>query len=72
MRTIELNANELKELLLQGEISLGFASQTLHLFDEGSGLELLMNYLGYGYKPVKVSIDFEYDEDIKFTESECE
>ncbi len=72
MRTIELNAEELKELLHNGEIPFGLACRTIHLFDEGAGLEMLMNYEGYGYRPVKVSIDFEYDENIKFTEDEEE
>lgn len=69
MRTIELTVDELKKLLRNSEISYGLACRTLHLFEEGAGLELIMNYEGYGYRPVKVSIDFEYDEKIKFSES---
>lgn len=70
MKTIELTAKELRELLHYGNISYGLANRTLHLFDEGSGLELIMNWEGMGYKPQKITIDFEYDENINFSESE--
>ena len=70
MRTITLNADELHELLTTGELYLGLASRSIHLFDEGEGLKIEMNYEGDGYKPNKVTIDFEYDENIKFSEDE--
>ncbi|MBR1775955.1 hypothetical protein IJ750_02635 [bacterium] len=70
MRIITINAEELHELLTTGELYLGLASRSIHLFDEGEGLKIEMNYEGDGYKPVNVTFDFEYDENIKFTEDE--
>ena len=70
MRTVKLDAGKIKDLLRQGETDLGLASRTVHLFDEGEGLEIIMNYEGYGYKPISATIDFEYDENIKFTEGD--
>ena len=70
MRTVKLNAGEIKDLLRQSETDLGSASRTVHLFDEGEGLEIIMNYEGYGYKPISATIDFEYDENIRFSEGD--
>lgn len=70
MKNIELTIEEFYELLKNNEIPLFFANRTIHIFKTDNKTEMLMNYEGYGYKAVKISIDFEYDEKIKFTESE--
>ena len=72
MRNIEITAEEFYELLKNNEIPLNFANRTIHIFKSDNNIELIMNYEGYGYKPIKISIDFEYDKNIKFTESEDE
>lgn len=70
MRRIVLEKNGIKELLSEGEVYYGCANKTIQLFDVGNGLELQMNWNGDGYKPMKMIIEFEYDEKIKFTENE--
>lgn len=64
MRTIELRPQDLYLLLKNKEINLGTTSRSLYLSDN----ELVMNYEGYGYRPVKIKIDFQYDEELEFTE----
>lgn len=64
MRTIELRPQDLYLLLKNKEINLGTINRSLYLSDN----ELIMNYEGYGYRPVKIKIDFQYDEELEFTE----
>lgn len=64
MRTIELRPQDLYLLLKNKEINLGTINRSLYLSDN----ELVMNYEGYGYRPVKIKIDFQYDEELEFTE----
>ena len=69
-RKIELNENELNALLTDGELAVGLASRTICIFKNDNEKELLMNYEGDGYIPVKVTIEFEYDESIIFSEGD--
>ena len=67
MRTIEIYPNDLKTLVQEGALYLNDSSRTIYLDPDGY---MDMNYQGDGYKPVKITIDFEYDENLKFTEDE--
>lgn len=70
-REIELTRQELEELINNKELYLGLASRSIHIFPtETDKEEIIMNYEGDGYRPVKITIEFEYDEDIKLTEDE--
>lgn len=70
-RTIQLNEKELNALLTDRELALGMASRTLTIFnDNHNQKELILNYEGQGYRPVKVTIEFEYDESINFSEGD--
>ena len=72
-RTIEFTGEEIEKLLSEDELYLGLACRSLHIFpnlNNTNKKELVMNYQGDGYRPVKVTIEFEYDEDIKFSEDE--
>ena len=69
-RKIELTEKELNTLLTSNELSINLASRTIHIFSNKEGKELLMNYEGEGYRPIKVTIEFEYDENLKFTEED--
>lgn len=71
MEDIKLNKNDIEELLKNGSVFLDKSDKSLELFDEGNGLELVLNWQGYGYRPSFLIVGgFEYDENIKFTESE--
>lgn len=68
-REIELTGQELEELINNKELYLGLASRSIHIFPtESEKEEIIMNYDGEGYRPIRVVIEFEYDEDIKLTE----
>ena len=70
-RTIQLNEKELNALLTDRELALGMASRTLTIFNDcENNKELIMDYEGQGYRPVKVTIEFEYDESINFSEGD--
>ena len=69
-RTIVLNENELNALLTDSELAIGMASRTIQILNNAEGKELLLNYEGDGYRPVKVTIEFEYDESINFSEGD--
>ena len=69
-RTIEFTGEQINELITNKELWLGLASRTVYVFDENGKQEVVMNYEGDGYRPVKVTIEFEYDETISFTEDE--
>ena len=72
-RTIEITGEELNQLINEQYIAIGLSSRTIHVcpVEEGSKKqEVIMNYEGDGYRPVKVTIEFEYDEDLKFTEDD--
>jgi hypothetical protein len=69
-RTIELTGDELNTLLTNEEINVPTASRSIQIFANGNEKELLLNYEGQGYRPVKVTIEFEYDESINFSEGD--
>lgn len=70
-RTIQLNEKELESLLTDRELAVGMASRTLTIFNDNQNKkELILNYEGQGYRPVKVTIEFEYDENIIFSEGD--
>lgn len=72
-RIIELTGKELEELINNETLYLGLASRTIHIFpkeDDSNEKEVIMNYEGYAYRPVKVEILFEYDENVRLTEDE--
>ena len=69
-RIVELTGDELNALLTDGELAVGLASRTIYVFKNDNEKELLMNYEGDGYRPVKVTIEFEYDENINFSEGD--
>ena len=66
-REIELTGEELNQLLTEKEFYLT-GSRSIHVFDNGDEKELLLNYEGTGYRPIKVTIEFEADEGIDFSE----
>ena len=66
MRIIELTPKDLYELINNKELYLGLASRNLLLSKD----ELVMNYEGEGYRPTKITINLEYDENLKFSEEE--
>ena len=67
MRTVEIYPNDLVTLTQEGTLYLDDASKSIYLDSEGY---MDMNWQGEGYKPVKITIDFEYDENLKFTEED--
>ena len=69
-RTIELTGDELDFLLTNNEINLPTASRSIQIFKNDNEKELILNYEGQGYRPVKVTIEFEYDESINFSEGD--
>lgn len=70
-RTVQLNEKELSALLTDGELALGMASRTITIFNDcENNKELIMNYEGQGYRPVKVTLEFEHDKDINFSEGD--
>ena len=72
-RLIEFKGEEINKLVSEEILYLGLASRTLYIFPKENNpkeKEIIMNYEGEGYRPVKVTIEFEYDEDIKFSEDE--
>lgn len=66
VRTVTLNAEDIKTLLDEGELYLS-SDKTIY-FSDVEGFKLELSYKGDGYKPIKAVIDFVYDENIKFTE----
>ena len=72
-RIVELTGKELEKLLSEDALYLNLASRSLHIFpnlNNTNNKELVMNYEGTGYRPSKVTIEFEYDESYNFSESE--
>ena len=70
-RIIEFTGEQINQLLNEKEIDLGLACRTLHIFTDNNGKqEIIMNYQGDGYKPVIVTLEFEYDETIALTEDD--
>lgn len=69
-RTIELTGDELDFLLTNNEINVPTASRSIQIFTNDNEKELLLNYEGQGYRPAKVTIEFEYDESINFSEGD--
>lgn len=69
-RTIELTGDELDFLLTNNEINVPTASRSIQIFKNDNEKELILNYEGQGYRPVKVTIEFEYDESIDFSEGD--
>lgn len=69
-RTIELTGDELDFLLTNNEINVPTASRSIQIFKNDNEKELILNYEGQGYRPVKVTIEFEYDESINFSEGD--
>ena len=69
-RTIELTGDELDFLLTNNEINVPTASRSIQIFKNDNEKELILNYEGQGYRPVKVTIEFEYDENINFSEGD--
>ena len=71
MDDIKLNKEQMTELLKSGSIFLGKYNKSLDLIDKGKGLEFILNWQGYGYRPTFLILGgLEYDEKIKFSESE--
>jgi hypothetical protein len=69
-RTVELTGDELNFLLTNKEINVPTASRSIQIFTNKNEKELLLNYEGQGYRPIKVTIEFEYDENIHFSEGD--
>ena len=69
-RSIELTGDELNFLLTNNEINVPTASRSIQIFKNDNEKELILNYEGQGYRPVKVTIEFEYDESINFSEGD--
>lgn len=69
-RTIELTGDELDFLLTNNEINVPTASRSIQIFKNDNEKELILNYEGQGYRPVKITIEFEYDESIDFSEGD--
>ena len=69
-RIVELTGEELNQLLTDKEIYVPTASRSIQIFTNDNEKELLLNYEGQGYRPVKVTIEFEYDESINFSEGD--
>ena len=69
-RIVELTGDELNTLLTDKFLNVPTASRSIHIFNNDNEKELLMNYEGDGYRPVKVTIEFEYDENINFSEGD--
>lgn len=69
-RIIEFTGEQINQLITEKELYLGLASRSVHIFNENGKQEVVMNYEGDGYKPVKVTIEFEYDESINFSEGD--
>lgn len=72
-RTIEITGEELNQLINEEMINVPTASRSVHVCPVSEGSkekEVLLNYEGYGYRPVKVTIEFEYDETISFSEGD--
>ena len=69
-RTIELTGDELDFLLTNNEINVPTASRSIQIFKNDNEKELILNYEGQGYRPVKITIEFEYDESINFSEGD--
>lgn len=69
-RTVQLTGDELDFLLTNNEINVPTASRSIQIFKNDNEKELILNYEGQGYRPVKVTIEFEYDESINFSEGD--
>ena len=69
-RIVELTGDELNTLLTDKFINVPTASRSIHIFRNDNEKELLLNYEGDGYRPVKVTIEFEYDKNINFSEGD--
>lgn len=71
-RIVELTGKELEELINNSELYLELASRSIHIFpkENKNEKEVIMNYEGSAYRPVKVTVEFEYDESVKLTEDE--
>ena len=69
-RTVQLTGDELNFLLTNNEINVPTASRSIQIFKNDNEKELILNYEGQGYRPVKVTIEFEYDESISFSEGD--
>ena len=72
-RIIELTGEEFEKFINEGEFYLR-ADRTLHIFPNTTNSnrkEIIYNEQGlYGYKPIKVTIELEYDETISFSEED--
>lgn len=69
-RIVELTGDELSTLLTNKELYVPTASRSIHVFNNNNEKEVIMNYEGAGYRPIKVTIEFEYDETINFSEGD--